>query len=95
MKSRRLRILARVAALGALVAMSLMLSPVPAHACEGGGDFYDCKSYWLDALFYPCLADNCVGLPPGSGPGTYGECRRLCWEEYRSVSASDCSNCGI
>ena len=77
-------------ALGMLVGGLLLVKPAPAAACIGA-DFYECKSNWLDVLFYPCLEQNCVGLPQG----VYADCRHECWQAYRDASASDCGNCRI
>jgi hypothetical protein len=95
MRSQKGRALSRVLAFAALLGALILGMPDPAQACAGGGDFYDCKSFWLDELFYPCLELNCVGLPPGGQPGQYGHCRRECWQQYLDVSRGDCSNCPI
>lgn len=90
MQSKRMRALRRVACLAALLGGWLLGVSAPANACEGGGDYLQCKSYWLDALYYPCLELECAGIPPGP---EYQECRRECWDQYLSASNSDCSNC--
>ena len=88
LKSQRDRALLHAVAFAALVAGWLLVKPVAAYACMGA-DFYECKSNWLDALYYPCIELNCSGLPQGD----YADCRRECWQAYIEASRSDCSNC--
>ena len=90
MKSQRKKAMIRVLQLGMLLGGLLLVKPAPAVACTGG-DFYECKSLWLDEFFYPCLEQNCVGLPSDE----YVDCRRECWQAYKQGSTSDCSNCPL
>jgi hypothetical protein len=89
MKSQRTRALRRVLGLGLVLGALFLAAPAPAQACEGGGGYYECRSYWFDQVFYPCLATDCAGL---SGHD-YMVCHQACWDAWIQVSRDDCDGC--
>lgn len=87
----RNRAVTRLLTLGVLTGVLLLTSPKPVMACSGGGSFQECKGFWLDEFFAPCLATYCAGLQ-----GTeYSQCRAECWDEYVSLSHADCQDCPL
>ena len=90
-ESQKTRAARKLTAFLVLVGAIAFATPTKALACSGGGGFYECKSYWLDALYYPCLELECSGLQGEE----FRTCRNACWADYISTSQSDCSDCPI